>query len=65
MKLKMSPNSLFAVLLRSPWWISLLVAGALFALARLFIPAAYAIFMPLPFLVIATMAGWRQFRAPS
>ncbi len=65
MKLKMSPNSLFAILLRSPWWISLLVAGGLFALARLFIPTAYAIFMPLPFLVISAMAGWRQLRAPS
>ena len=28
MKLRMSENSLFAVLLRSPWWISFAIAAA-------------------------------------
>lgn len=64
-KWQMSPNSLFAVLLRSRWWVSLLVALAMFGLARLFIPAEYAIFMPMPFLIIAAIAGWQQFQAPS
>ncbi len=65
MKFKMSPNSLFAILLRSPWWISVLVAAGLFLLGRLFIPAVYAVFLPLPFVVIGAITGWRQFQAPS
>lgn len=68
MKLKMSKNSLFAVLLRSPWWISIGVV-ALFALAsRALLPEPYVAFGMmggLPFLVIGIMAAWRQWRAPS
>jgi restriction system protein len=61
-------NSLFAVLLRSPWWVSIAVAGGLFALARLVIPAdyaVYAVFAALPFLGIGGYAGWQQLQAPS
>ena len=58
-------NSLFAVLLRSPWWASALVAIALAAGLRLVIPQTYAIFAGLPFAVIAAYVGWRQLRAPS
>ena len=65
MKLEMHKNSLFAVLLRSPWWISAAVAVGLFALARLFLPPLYAAFVPLPFAVIAVVAAWQQLRAPS
>jgi len=68
MKLRMSENSLFAVLLRSPWWISFAVAAGIAALAKAILPAipiAYAVFAALPFLVIGAMAGWRQLRAPS
>lgn len=65
MKLEMHKNSLFAILLRSPWWVSLLVAGALFAGLRLLVPALYASFFALPFLVIGCVAAWRQLRAPS
>ena len=64
----MNKNSLFAVLLRSPWWISIAVAIGLFALARLVIPeayAVYAIFAALPFLGIGGYTGWQQLRAPS
>jgi restriction system protein len=61
----MHPNSLFAVLLRSPWWISVVIAVALAAAARLFLPDLYAFAMGLPFLVIGAVAGWRQLRAPS
>ena len=64
----MHKNSLFAVLLRSPWWVSFAVAAAIFALARMALPAAYApyaIFAALPFIVIGCVAGWRQLRAPS
>jgi restriction system protein len=61
-------NSLFAVLLRSPWWVSLAVAVGLFVLARALLPEAfapYAIFVALPFFGIATWAGIQQLRAPS
>ena len=65
MKFEMSPNSLFAILLRSPWWISLLVAAGIFVAARFVLPEIYAFFVPLPFMVIAAYAGWQQLRAPS
>jgi restriction system protein len=65
MKLQMHKNSLFAILLRSPWWISLLVAGGIFAALRLVIPELYASFMALPFAVIGCYAAWQQLREPS
>jgi len=65
MKWGISENSLFAVLLRSPWWVSFLVAGGVFALMRYFLPAMYASAGALPFAVIGVVAGWKQFRAPS
>ena len=64
MKWEMHENSLFAVLLRSPWWLSLLIAIAIAAALRVFLPLEFAIFGGLPFLVIACVAGWRQFRRP-
>ena len=68
--LKMHDNSLFAILLRSPWWISFLVAVATgvasrFMLAKFDMPELYAIFVALPFLVVSCVAGWRQLREPS
>jgi len=36
MKLTLPQNSLFAILLRSRWWVSLLVALGAFAVVRLF-----------------------------
>ena len=66
--MKMHENSLFAILLRSPWWISLIAGAGVFALTRALLPAAYAnfaFFAALPFLVIGAVAGWRQLRAPS
>jgi restriction system protein len=68
LKLKMAPNSLFAILLRSPWWASLLLAGALALLARLLLPERFAVagaLGTLPFVVIAAIAAWKQSRAPS
>jgi len=65
MKWKMHDNSLFAVLLRSPWWVSLLAAFAVFGLIRLVLEPLYAAFAALPLLVVAAVAGWRQLRAPS
>ena len=40
MRLKMSENSLFAILLRSSWWISLLVALFVATLSRAVLPDA-------------------------
>jgi restriction system protein len=65
MKLRMHENSLFAVLLRSPWWISIAIAAGLTVAARLVVPDIYAVFVGLPFLVIGVIAGWKQLRAPS
>jgi restriction system protein len=62
--LKLNKNSLFAVLLRSPWWASALVAVGLVAGLRLLIPTGYAVFAALPFAVIAAYVGWQQLRAP-
>jgi restriction system protein len=65
MKLPMAENSLFAILLRSSWWISILTAAGVFGAARLFVPEGYAFFAALPFIVIGGVAGWRQLRLPS
>lgn len=64
MKFRISENSLYAVLMRSPWWVSLLVAAGVFALVRLILPAGYAAFAVLPFVVIGAIAAWRQLRVP-
>ena len=65
MKLTLAENSLFAILLRSRWWVSLLVALCVFGLVRFFFNEAYAFFGALPFIVIALTALWRQRRVPS
>ena len=41
-------NSLFAILLRSPWWASALVALGLAGGLRLLIPDLFALFAGLP-----------------
>ncbi|ANN67108.1 restriction endonuclease [Bordetella bronchialis] len=68
MKLQPAKNSLFGVLLRSPWWMSagialVLIAGAVAALSREY--WAIGVFASIPFAVIAVLAGMRQLRAPS
>lgn len=65
MKFQMHKNSLFAVLLRSPWWISVAIALGIFLLARFWLPEAYAFFVALPFMAIGSYAGWQQLRKPS
>ena len=68
MKWQMNENSLFAILLRSAWWISFAIAAALTAVAVALLPEPYRFFgavTGLPFLVIGCIAGWRQFQAPS
>ena len=64
----MAENSLFAILLRSPWWASLALALGLALVMRLLLPEQYAVagmLGSLPFVVIAAMAAWKQLRAPS
>lgn len=68
MKLKMSKNSLFAILLRSPWWISMLVVLVFVLASGALLPKQYVVFGVMgsfPFLVIGVMAFWRQLKAPN
>jgi hypothetical protein len=67
MKFQMAKNSLFATLLRSPWWVSLALAAVLSLLAAALLPQAYRVAGALssfPFVVIAAIAAWRQSRLP-
>ena len=64
----MAQNSLFAILLRSPWWISICVGAAIVVLARIALPPKYFVFGAVgaaPFLVIGGIALWRQLQKPS
>ncbi len=68
MKWRINENSLFAILLRSSWWISFGIAGAVTAIAVALLPEKYRIFgavSGLPFLVIGCITAWRQLQAPS
>jgi restriction system protein len=65
MKWRPKENSAFAVLARSPWWVSLLIAAGVFLLARHFVPDVYAIFVPLPFYATGGVAAWRRLHTPS
>jgi restriction system protein len=67
MKFRMAERSLFAVLLRSSWWISLALAAGFALVARLVLPADlfwFGAMGGLPFVVIAVMAARRQLREP-
>jgi restriction system protein len=64
-KFELHHNSLFAVLLRSSWWISGLLAVGIFGATRLFLPAEFAVFAAAPFIVITLYVAWKQLRAPS
>ncbi|MDE2416047.1 MAG: restriction endonuclease [Comamonadaceae bacterium] len=64
----MAPNSGFAILLRSPWWVSFAIAAAIVLLCGALLPAHLAPFAAvgaLPVAVIGCIAAWRQWRAPS
>ncbi|HOZ62826.1 MAG TPA: restriction endonuclease [Burkholderiaceae bacterium] len=68
MKLKMSDRSLFAILLRSPWWVSFALVAAFVMASSALLPTpyiAYGVMGGFPFLVIGVMAAWRQWRAPN
>jgi restriction system protein len=57
-------RTLFYKLSRAPWWLSLLIAAALFMLVRQFMPDYAALASTLPFLGIAGYAAWLQSRVP-
>lgn len=66
--LKMHDNSLFAVLLRSQWWISFAIAAAIVMLARMILPPAWAVYGmagAIPFAVIGCIAAFKQAQKPS
>ena len=68
MKLKMAEKSLFGYLLRSPWWVSFLIALGIGLFGKLVLRDAhfsYALAFTLPFVVIGTIAAWKQKDIPS
>ena len=68
MKFKMSEKSLFAALLRAPWWVSFLVMFGVALVAGALLPEAYktaGMLGAFPFFVIGVMAAWRQRNAIS
>ena len=64
MKLELPRNSLFAILLRSRWWASILLAAGVFALVRLFFAPGFAVAAALPFFVIGIYAAFQQLKRP-
>jgi restriction system protein len=68
MNWKLNENSLFAILLRSPWWMSIAIGAVLGAIAIAFLPGEYravGAITGLPFFVIGGIAAWKQWQAPS
>jgi restriction system protein len=68
MRFKMAEKSLFAILLRSPWWASAGIAVALGLLAFALLPEPYRVAGALsafPFLILAGVAAWQQRHRPS
>jgi len=68
MKFQMAKNSLFAILLRSSWWISVAIGVSIGLVGVALLPEAYRVAGALggfPFLVIGAMAAWRQSKLPS
>ena len=68
MKFKMAENSLFAILLRSTWWYSVLIGLVITAICIAITDAKYialSITAGLPFLVIGGWACFKQSQQPS
>ncbi|MBS7807444.1 restriction endonuclease [Variovorax sp. PCZ-1] len=64
----MAPNSLFAVLLRNPWWVSFLLAAVISVICAALLPkdlVVYGVLGTFPFLVIGCIALSRQWNKPS
>jgi restriction system protein len=68
LQFKVPEKSLFAVLLRSPWWVSIVAAVVIFAIAWMVLPerfVPYSAITGAPFLLIGLYVAWKQLRAPS
>lgn len=68
MKFQMAKNSVFAMLLRSPWWISVAIALVMGVLGLALLPekfGAVGAFLGLPFVVIGVLAARRQWHLPT
>jgi len=64
----MAQGSLFAILLRSTWWYSILIGLVIIALCTAITDAQYLVLsttVGLPFLVIGGYAGFKQLQQPS
>lgn len=64
----MAENSLFAILLRSRWWISFAICAAVALVSLAVFPKDISPFAALgafPFFIVGCMAFYRQMRAPS
>jgi restriction system protein len=68
MKFKMAENSLFAILMRNPWWISLLIVIVFSLLCLAILPKNLVIFGIMgtfPFFITGIVAFKRQWGKPS
>lgn len=68
MKFKMAPNSLFAILLRNPWWYSFVLVAVICALSAALLPKDVVVFGVIgafPFVVTGGVALRRQWNTPS
>jgi len=64
----MAENSLFAVLMRSRWWISFAICAAVVLISLAVFPKDISPFAALgafPFFIVGCMAFYKQWRAPS
>ncbi len=64
----MAHNSLFAILLRSPWWASAAIALVLGLISGALLPEGLRVvgaLMGLPFVIISALAARRQWQLPS
>lgn len=64
----MADNSMFAILLRKPWWVSASFALAIALLAAALLPPDWRVagaLSGMPFVVIAVISAWRHRDAPS
>ncbi len=68
MRFKISEKSLYAQLIRAPFWISFVIAASLALFARWLLPVQYAHFawpIAFPFFVTGAISGWKTWQRPS